>query len=104
MPWILLADQVVFAVADVITGFWLDRVRGGLAIFGGWLVGASVLSGLAFLAMPFTGAQPALLLAAIVLWALTSSALRSPPWALLSKHAAKPEMPWLAAFPSWFRL
>lgn len=97
MPWILLADQVVFALVDVATGFWLDRVRRGVAVFGGWLIGATVVSGAAFLLMPFSGGHPVLLLGAILVWAVTSSALRSPPWALLSKHAAKPEMPWLAA-------
>lgn len=97
MPWILLADQVIFALADVVTGFWLDRVRRGIALFGGWLIGATVLSGVAFLAMAFTGGHPALLLGSILVWAVTSSALRSPPWALLSRHAAKPELPWLAA-------
>jgi hypothetical protein len=37
------------------------------------------------------------LLGAIVIWALSSSALRSPPWALLSRHAATPAVPWMSA-------
>jgi len=41
-------------------------------------------------------ASPALLLGLILLWAVTSSALRSPPWALLSRHAATPSVPWLS--------
>jgi len=41
-------------------------------------------------------ASPVLLLAAIFVWAVTSSALRSPPWALLSRHAATPRLPWLS--------
>jgi len=97
VPWILVADQVIFAVADVITGFWVDRVRAGVARLGGWILGVTVLSSIAFIVLPYLGASPLLLLAAIALWAITSSALRSPPWAMLGRHAAQPRLPALAA-------
>jgi MFS family permease len=97
VPWILVADQAVFAVMDVITGFWIDRVRAGLARFGGWILGVTVLSAIAFLGMGFAGSHAALLLTALVVWAVTSSALRSPPWALLGRYAATPSLPWLSA-------
>ncbi len=97
VPWILVADQVVFAIMDVVTGFWVDRVRRGLARFGGWILGFTVVSGAAFLILPFTGSNAGLLLAAILVWSVTSSALRSPPWALLARHAATPSVPWLSA-------
>jgi hypothetical protein len=96
VPWILIADQVVFALADIATGFWIDRVRAGLARFGGWILAASTLSCVAFIAAPFAGASAGLLLAALAVWALTSSALRSPPWALLARYAAAPRLPWLS--------
>src|SRR5262245_47352810 len=96
VPWIVATDQLVFAIFDVITGFWVDRVRHGVARLGPWILAVSVVSGLAFVAMPYRHASPALLLAAIFLWAVTSSALRSPPWALLSRHAATPNVPWLS--------
>lgn len=95
--WILVADQVIFAAMDVVTGYWADRVRAGLARLGGWILGLSVLSAAAFVAMPFAGANAALLLSALLLWAVTSSALRSPPWALLSRYAAAPSVPWMSA-------
>src|SRR5262245_31126273 len=95
VPWILVADQVVFAVMDVVTGFWIDRVRAGLARFGGWILGITVVSGLAFLLLPFVGAT--LMLVCLSVWAVTSSALRSPPWALLGRYAATPTLPWLSA-------
>lgn len=98
IPWILVADQVVFAVTDVLTGFWMDRVRGAIARFGGWMLAATVLSGLAFLALPYFNGSATLLLAAVFIWAVSSAALRSPPWLLLSRHAASPSVPWLAAF------
>jgi MFS family permease len=94
--WILVADQAVFAATDVATGFWVDRVRAGLARFGGWIVGITALSCAAFLVLPFAGGSPGVLLAAIFVWAVTSAALRSPPWVLLSRYAAKPSVPWLS--------
>jgi MFS family permease len=96
VPWILVADQLVFAMVDIATGFWVDRVRHGVARLGPAILAVSVLSGIAFLALPFMHASPALLLVAIFIWAVTSSALRSPPWALLSRHAATPRLPWVS--------
>ena len=96
VPWILAADQVIFACVDVATGFWVDRVRGTVARLGPWILAVSVVSALAFVALPFIGASPVLLLGLIVVWAVTSSALRSPPWALLSRHAATPRLPWVS--------
>ena len=96
VPWILMADQLVFALTDVLTGFWLDRVRAGLARIGGWMLGVTAISCAAFVVLPFAGASAGVLLAAIALWAVTSAALRSPPWVLLSRHAATPRIPWLA--------
>ena len=96
VPWILVADQLVFAAMDVVTGFWVDRVRAGLGRFGGWIVAGSALSAFAFLTLPYAGASASVLLVAIALWAITSSALRSPPWALLSRYAATPSIPWLS--------
>src|SRR6266446_2048391 len=57
VPWILVADQVIFAVTDVVTGFWIDRVRRALARFGGWILGFTVLSCLAFLVLPFSSSS-----------------------------------------------
>jgi hypothetical protein len=96
VPWILVADQVVFAIMDVVTGFWVDRVRSGLARLGGWILGATLLSGAAFLALPLLNFNPFWLLAAVLIWSITSSALRSPPWVLLGRYAAMPSLPWLS--------
>jgi MFS family permease len=96
IPWILVADQLVFAVMDVVTGFWVDKVRAGLARCGGWILGITLLSCGAFLVLPLAGSSPEVLLVLIFVWAATSSALRSPPWALLSRYAAAPSVPWLS--------
>jgi MFS family permease len=97
VPWILVADQVIFALADIATGFWIDRVRAGLARFGAWILGATLLSCAAFLVLPYASASAGVLLGAILVWSITSSALRSPPWALLARYAATPSVPWQAA-------
>src|SRR4051794_26600230 len=97
VPWILVGDQILFALADVATGFWIDRMRAGFARLGGWILGVTVVSSVAFLALPYLGLAPGLLVGAIAVWAVTSSALRSPPWALLARHAAQPALPSLAA-------
>lgn len=96
VPWILVADQITFALMDVATGFWVDRVRAALGRFGGWMLGLTLVSGAAFMLLPFAGASAAVLVAAIAVWAVTSSALRSPPWALLSRYAPAPSVPWLS--------
>jgi MFS family permease len=95
VPWILVADQAVFAVMDVVTGFWIDRVRNSLARHGEWILGVTVASCVAFAFLPFVGAT--LMLVLLAVWAVTSSALRSPPWALLGRYAATPTLPWLSA-------
>ena len=97
IPWILVADQVAFAVTDVLVGFWMDRARATLARVGPWVLWVTVISAVAFLALPFAGGSATVLLVAVLVWAVTSSALRSPPWLLLSRHAATPSLPWLAA-------
>lgn len=96
IPWILVADQALFAIMDVATGFWVDRVRAGLARLGGWILGVTAISCAAFVLLPFVGTTPGVLLSLIFVWVITSSALRSPPWALLSRYAAKPSVPWLS--------
>ncbi len=97
--WILMLDQAIFAVCDAAMGAFADRaarVHGRLARI---VLALTVVSGLAFLLLPYVARQgsPALLLAAIVVWSATSSALRAPPLALLGKHAAAPSHAWLAA-------
>src|SRR5438552_19099231 len=57
VPWILVADQLIFAAMDVVTRFRVDRVRAGLGRFGGWILAVSVLSGATFLALPYAGAS-----------------------------------------------
>jgi Major Facilitator Superfamily len=98
---ILMLDQAIFTITDTAMGIAADRIAamvGRLGVFVGLL---TALSCAAFVALPFvagfgTGAK-AFLIALIVIWAITSSALRAPPLILLGKHRAKPEIPFLSA-------
>jgi hypothetical protein len=98
---VLMLDQAIFTVTDTAMGIAADRIApfvGRLGVFVGAL---TALSCAAFVALPFVagtgpGAQ-VWFIALIVIWSITSSALRAPPLTLLGKHRAKPSVPFLAA-------
>jgi len=97
--WILLADQALFACFDIAFGFLADRAFRLYARIGPWVLAFTAISCAAFLALPLlpgAGASPALFLCVTAIWVLTSSALRSPLFALLARHAATPAVPRLA--------
>src|SRR5436190_3917927 len=98
---ILMLDQAVFTITDTAMGIVADKIApfvGRLGVFVGTL---TALSCAAFVALPFVagtgpGAQP-WFIGLIVIWSITSSALRAPPLTLLGKHSAKPSVPFLSA-------
>ncbi len=95
---ILLLDQGIFTICDFATGIATDKVTRVLGRLGVYVVAATALSCAAFLIMPeIAGLGAPTLLAAIVLWTVTSSALRAPPLMLLGKYARKPAIPILSA-------
>ncbi|MDB5618999.1 MFS transporter [Tardiphaga sp.] len=98
--FILMLDQLIFTVTDTAMGIVADRISrvvGRLGLIVGLL---TAISCAAFVALPFVARQgptsQAALIALIVVWAITSSALRAPPLTLLGKYAAKPSRPFLA--------
>jgi Na+/melibiose symporter-like transporter len=97
----LLADQLIFAFTDLALGLAADRVRRVFGRIAPMLVLVTLVSCAAFSLLPFTASLgsggAAILLIAIALWAITSSALRAPPWLLLARYAAQPKLPSLAA-------
>lgn len=99
--WILMFDQLVFMVMDVVMGVAADRAGRVLGRIGPLIIGATVVSCAAFLLIPHAallgGAAAAALLILVLIWTATSSALRAPPWVLLSKYAAAPSLPWMNA-------
>ena len=100
-PWILILDQLTFMVMDVVTGMAADRAGRTLGRIGPLIIGLTIVSCAAFLLIPHVAgagaASPALLLALILAWTVTSSALRAPPWVLLDRYAAAPSVPWMSA-------
>jgi MFS family permease len=98
---VLMLDQAIFTITDTAMGIAADRIArfvGKLGVFVGAL---TALSCAAFVALPFVagtgrGAQ-GWFIALIVIWAVTSSALRAPPLTLLGKHRAKSSIPFLSA-------
>jgi MFS family permease len=98
---ILMMDQAIFTITDTAMGIAADKIApyvGRLGVFVGSL---TALSCAAFVALPFVaGTGPGAqiwFIALIVIWAITSSALRAPPLTLLGKHRAKPRIPFLSA-------
>jgi hypothetical protein len=96
--YILMLDQAIFTVTDFAMGVAADKVSRLVGRLGHWVAAITLLSCAAFVGLPFVaGAKlsPTALLALIVIWAVTSSALRAPPLMLLGKYAARPAIPYL---------
>lgn len=96
VPWLLVADQLVFLVTDLAAGLASDRAAHVLGRIGTAVLVATLLSALAFVALPLT-ASPAWFVALTLVWAVTSSALRAPPLTLLGRYVAKPAQPTMVA-------
>lgn len=98
VPWILVLDQLVFAVCDWAAGTMSDRVAKVVGRLGRLVAMVTAGSALAFVLLPVVAPDgaPWLFLVLIVVWAATSSALRAPPLVLLGRHTPRQEHPWLA--------
>jgi hypothetical protein len=98
VPMILMMDQVIFIACDWLAGVYADRVAETFGRIGGAMSAAALVSCLAFVALPWAApaAGPVLFLFLTVLWSATSSALRAPPFALMSRHAEASRQPWIA--------
>jgi hypothetical protein len=99
VPWLLMADQLIFIVTDAAVGIASDRAAAVMGRIGRWMAGVTLLSMAAFVALPFAAPAggPWALCAITVLWAVTSSALRAPPLTLLGRYVARPAQPGLVA-------
>ena len=96
--YILMADQAIFTLMDFSLGVAADRVQRVLGRLGRLLVILTALACAAFLLLPLVApsGSPLLFLALIAIWAMTSSALRAPPMALLGKYVPTPKLPWVS--------
>ena len=98
VPWILVLDQAIFALCDWGAGLAADRVATIIGRLGKIVAGVTALSALAFLLLPFVtrlGAPAFVVL--IVVWAITSSALRAPPLTLLGRYTPPDQQPWVGS-------
>ncbi len=98
---ILMLDQAIFTITDTAMGIAADRIAPIVGRLGVFVASLTALSCAAFVALPFiaeTGPNSqAIFIALIVIWSITSSALRAPPLTLLGKYGARPQVPFLAA-------
>jgi hypothetical protein len=103
VPWLLLADQLVFIATDLAVGLASDRAARVLGRLGRWVLAVSLLSAAAFLALPWVAPQgsPGLFIAVTLLWVVTTSALRAPPLTLLGRYVARPSQPMMVALASF---
>ncbi|MDE2230360.1 MAG: MFS transporter [Alphaproteobacteria bacterium] len=99
VAWILVLDQLIFALCDWAVGIAADRVAQVIGRLGLWIAAITVISALAFLLLPFaaSGIGPVPFLVIVAIWSATSSALRAPPLVLLGRYAPTPSQPWLAS-------
>ena len=98
---ILMLDQAIFTITDTAMGIAADRIAPIVGRLGVFVASLTALSCAAFVALPFvaeTGPNAqAIFIALIVIWSITSSALRAPPLTLLGKYGARPQLPFLSA-------
>ncbi|MDP3701763.1 MAG: hypothetical protein Q8R72_12740 [Hylemonella sp.] len=102
IPWLLMADQLVFIVTDLAVGLASDRAARVLGRVGRAMVVATLLSCAAFLLLPWVARQgsPTLLVVVTFVWVVTSAALRAPPFTLLGRYVAQPQQPGMIALSS----
>ena len=94
VPWILVLDQVIFVVCDCAAGIAADRLAAIVGRLGRVVAGVTALSALAFLLIPVAaGVSAGVFLALIVIWSMTSSALRAPPLKLLGRYTPSDQQP-----------
>jgi MFS family permease len=98
---VLMMDQAIFTITDTAMGIAADRIAPFVGRLGMFVGGLTALSCAAFVVLPFVaGTGPTAqgwFIALIVVWSITSSALRAPPLTLLGKHRARPSIPFLSA-------
>jgi MFS family permease len=98
VPWILLLDQLIFALCDWAVGRAADKSGATLGRVGHLAALATLVSCGAFIVLPWVAPGGAVaLLAATLVWTITSSALRAPPFALIGRHVPPARQPWLTA-------
>jgi hypothetical protein len=90
-PRLLLADQLLFACADVLLGLYADRAMNLLRRLTPIVLVLNLVSCLIFAGLPnFAAISPALLIAATVTWVISSTVLRAPLYGAIARRSAHP--------------
>lgn len=88
LPWLLMADQLIFATMDIAFGAVADRVSEGYRKLAHLLLWLTTVSAGAFLLLPMLGSVSAgLLLVVLAIWVVSASVVRAPTMVLLAKRA-----------------
>jgi hypothetical protein len=86
LPLVVLADQLVFMVADPVLAAAAGPVRRAWLGLGPVLVATTALAAVLLVLLPFVGVHGAVLVPLVLLWSALSSTLRAPPMVLLRAH------------------
>jgi hypothetical protein len=98
VAWILMLDEAIFALCDWLAGVAADRAAKVVGRLGTLVAAITALSALAFLLLPLvTGLGATAFVALVVVWSITSSALRAPPLKLLGRYTPPDEQPWVGS-------
>jgi len=88
LPWLLMADQLLFAAMDIALGIFADRVGEVFRRLGRLLLVLTTLSVAAFLLLPILASvSPPVLLSLLAIWVVSAAVLRGPTLVLLAKRA-----------------
>lgn len=88
LPWLLMADQMIFAVMDIAFGAVADRVAEGYRKLAHLLLWLTTVSAGAFLLLPMlAGVSSGVLLLVLAIWVISASVVRAPTLVLLAKRA-----------------
>ena len=85
LPWLLMADQLIFAAMDIAFGIAADRMADTYRRLARLLLWLTSLSAGAFLLLPSLAAvSPGLLLLVLAIWVISASVVRAPTMVLLA--------------------
>lgn len=88
LPWLLMADQLIFAAMDIAFGIAADRMADTYRRLTRLLLWLTSLSAGAFLLLPsLAPVSPGLLLLVLAIWVISASVVRAPTMVLLTKRA-----------------
>ena len=96
VPMILLLDQAIFLACDWAAGVYADRAARVFGRVGERMAVVALVSCTAFMLLPWIApASTRAFLLVIVIWSVTSSALRAPALAVVSRHTSTANQGWV---------